>query len=717
MAICGLYVVTSGLLGTNLGSDEHEIVLLGYSVIDLATNQVLGLQEYVVQPTNCDINHSSYILSDDVKQETRLTEAAIRTSGIPLQKALALFENYCRSLCVDPSSLTFVTDGQCPLRQCLHPEATSKEIELPSQYYRFCDLRKDVARYYGAGDSKFTSLQEIMTFLDIPESGDASFFGKEFKDMVNILQRMIQDGYKFKIVEAVQSQLEPGICSRYEEVDSNCVVRARGLPWQSSDQDIAKFFSGLNISKGGVALCLSPGGRRNGEALVRFTSPEHRDMALKRHKHHIGQRYIEVYRATGEDYVNVAGGSSNEAQAFLTRGAKVIIRMRGLPYDCTAKQIIEFFETGEQSCQVMDGEEGLLFVRKPCGRSTGDAFVLFKEELDASKALSRHRKTIGTRYIELFRSTTAEVQQVLNRTLETTTETPTTILPPPLTVPLLPQHIITSGTRKDCIRLRGLPYEAQVEHILEFLGDHAKSIVFQGVHMVYNSQGQPSGEAFIQMDSETSAQQAAQQRHHRNMTFGKKQRYIEVFQCSGEDMNIVLSGGLAQPAQLSPVTPLPAPTKPMLSPGINHGLIDLQLGQMPQPNGQIPIMSQMMGQIPMTCPPVYQMQQMQQMQPNYHHLVDPMLMLPKVMLPLKRSWNEAFTHPPPAVYPNPGQIGLNGQISGQLANQIAQAQAHAAQYMPQPQAKRIHLQPTIQQLQQIGSMQHPAMVTRFYPSM
>ena len=55
-------------------------------------------------------------------------------------------------------------------------------------------------------------------------------------------------------------------------------------------------------------------------------------------------------------------------------------------------------------------------------------------------------------------------------------------------VPLLPQHIITSGTRKDCIRLRGLPYEAQVEHILEFLGDHAKNIVFQGVHMVYNAQ-------------------------------------------------------------------------------------------------------------------------------------------------------------------------------------------------------------------------------------
>ena len=56
----------------------------------------------------------------------------------------------------------------------------------------------------------------------------------------------------------------------------------------------------------------------------------------------------------------------------------------------------------------------------------------------------------------------------------------------PMTV--IPQQMITAGTRKDCIRLRGLPYEAQVEHILEFLGDHAKNIVYQGVHMVFNAQ-------------------------------------------------------------------------------------------------------------------------------------------------------------------------------------------------------------------------------------
>lgn len=159
-------------------------------------------------------------------------------------------------------------------------------------------------------------------------------------------------------------------------------------------------------------MCLSPQGRRNGEALVRFVSQEHRDMALKRHKHHIGQRYIEVYRATGEDFINVAGGASNEAQAFLSKGAQVIIRMRGLPYLCTAKQVLEFFEMGNEPCHVLDGADGILFVKKPDGRATGDAFVLFAIEADAKKALARHRESIGNRYIELFRSTTAEVQQV-----------------------------------------------------------------------------------------------------------------------------------------------------------------------------------------------------------------------------------------------------------------------------------------------------------------
>lgn len=63
------------------------------------------------------------------------------------------------------------------------------------------------------------------------------------------------------------------------------------------------------------------------------------------------------------------------------------------------------------------------------------------------------------------------------------------------------------------------------------------------------------------MDSEQSAALAATHRHHKYMTCinpqsqVKKQRYIEVFQCSIDDMNLVLTGGV--PVQ-----------RPLLSPGM-----------------------------------------------------------------------------------------------------------------------------------------------------
>lgn len=94
--------------------------------------------------------------------------------------------------------------------------------------------------------------------------------------------------------------------------------------------------------------------------------------------------------------------------------------------------------------------------------------------------------------------------------------------------------------KRDCVRLRGLPYEAQVHQVVDFLGTHSRNIVFQvfkkifilkkykifkGVHMIYNNQGHPSGEAFIQMDSECSAASAAQSMHNKYMELGKKKRY------------------------------------------------------------------------------------------------------------------------------------------------------------------------------------------------
>ncbi|XP_052741145.1 RNA-binding protein fusilli isoform X1 [Bicyclus anynana] len=635
--VCALHVRTAGLGGAALGSDEEEAVYLAYVVIDVLTNQVIGEREYAVRPT-------------------RRPSEELQT-GQPLDVVVQQFDEFVRSLQVDPHSPLFrlVTDGQPPLRQCLHPEACSKELDLPTYYARFHDLRKEYVRAYTLRavtpraqpapppPDHPTCLLDMLNYLGITPYAGENFYASEVKDMASIIQRIIADGFRLELPETIDLVLETGICSKDDEIDGNCIVRARGLPWQSSDQDIAKFFRGLNVAKGGVALCLSPQGRRNGEALVRFISQEHRDMALKRHKHHIGPRYIEVYRASGDDYLQVAGGATCEAVAFLSRGAQVIVRMRGLPYDATPQQVLEFFSTGDDPVNVLDGAEGVLFVRRADGRATGDAFVLFAKEEDSPKALSRHRKLIGARYIELFRSTTAEVQQVLNRSLETRTSqasTPSTASAPAeslLPVALVPQHVITSGTAKDCVRLRGLPYEAQVEHILTFLDEFAQNIVMQGVHMVYNAQGHPSGEAFIQMNSETSAFLCAQQKHHRYMTFGKKQRYIEVFQCSGDDMNLVLTGGVTpatSPKVLSPGTLLspPPPAPRLLAQHIAHQSLLARQHE----NLLLSLRPPLVPLLPYVRAP----------SPAY-----PVQMLPQTqILPTKRSYDRAFTQTeaPPA---------------------------------------------------------------------
>lgn len=537
---------------------------------------------------------------------------------------------------------------------------------------------------------------------------------------------------------------------------------------------------------------------------------------------------------------------NNKAQAFLSRGAQVIVRMRGLPFTCTAQQVIDFFQSNNsnhsnqpnQRCEVLAGLDGVLFVKNQDEKPNGDAFVLFASEEHAQRALQKHRKNIGSRYVELFRSTISEVQQVLsismsqsqldnnnsarfnsanqaksqsrqptstsawasqvrhstsavagvtyaqvatsrhlahsqppveasesqpasegqqqlecqttppiNKTTNTATDEPKAVsdnqsgqqqqeetkivmseskhsgsdssafdnnsvesasatdtqlvvggeLSPnneqllssyssahsPISsmsaastgsssyksshydgqrhqngfsssqqhnqnvqrnntnnnnqsasnvrqqshqynhyglpvachnqdqqqqhlhysptgmiqraaapnyyhhsmgspMPLMidyhqqqahsypthygkhqmaayhsnPYHFYPAhhqqfhgqqqqqhqqeASKRDCIRLRGLPFEAQVEDVLLFLSNQSKNITYQGVHMVYSAQGQPTGEAIIQMNSSSSASQAAQEFHKKVMKVGKKQRYIEVIPCSIDDMNLMV---------------------------------------------------------------------------------------------------------------------------------------------------------------------------------
>ena len=54
----------------------------------------------------------------------------------------------------------------------------------------------------------------------------------------------------------------------------------------------------------------------------------------------------------------------------------------------------------------------MLLVRYPDGRATGDGYVLFNSERDLSIAMKRNKESMGSRYIELFRSSIKDLVTV-----------------------------------------------------------------------------------------------------------------------------------------------------------------------------------------------------------------------------------------------------------------------------------------------------------------
>ncbi|CAH8593755.1 unnamed protein product [Schistosoma turkestanicum] len=405
----------------------------------------------------------------------------------------------------NPLSFMLLVDGPYGLRLALHPETTTKSIDMTnySYFYQFIDIRKSFAKFYKLTTIPKT-INEMMKYLQIDDDYSPPCLNDQFEEsflfqsqlekmdntyeyeycnseiqipantsttstttatnllqdhlvynntiqesyetnqdcqqfnsklielnsqsghwpkqhcqiLVKLIRKMTLDGMQWTEFETVNREYYPAIISKTDTVGDNVVVRARGLPWQATDLEIFQFFSGINIAKGGISLVLSKIGRRNGEALIQFENAEQQNLALRKHKHHVGKRYIEVYAATGSDFISIAGGETQEAINFLaqlTTPSQTLIRMRGLPYTTTPEQIISFF--ANINCSVQFNADGILFVNKRDGRATGDAFVIFETKTIAEKALENNKQHIGNRYIELFKSTPAEVNQVMNSIL------------------------------------------------------------------------------------------------------------------------------------------------------------------------------------------------------------------------------------------------------------------------------------------------------------
>eukprot|EP00250_Pteridium_aquilinum_P033242 c5358_g1_i1 orf=678-2033(-) len=347
-----------------------------------------------------------------------------------------------------------------------------------------------------------------------------------------------------------------------KELKHSDVVRLRGLPFSATESEIEEFFKGLELGPDGVVICVNFQGRSTGQAYVQFASVEVADKALDRNRQHMGSRYIEVFKGHPCDMQGalrmVGRGSSNGIGGGSIMNAGVpgvvgttdmgytgVVRMRGMPYSCTLADITIFFKGMEIV------PDGIFLCTHGDGRPTGEAFVEFVDEDTASRAMQLHREPMGSRYVELFRSTKGEMTTAMRQRMYGASSRLGGFsnygsgqmagmmgglgLPGLGVMNLATMQAgmgLSGGLQgmKDpsesvCIKMRGLPFNAETKDIATFFEGY--KIAPNGILIVTGATDRPTGEAFVEFISVDEAQRAME-RHKQNMG----SRYIELFRAT-----------------------------------------------------------------------------------------------------------------------------------------------------------------------------------------
>ncbi|XP_005304175.2 G-rich sequence factor 1 [Chrysemys picta bellii] len=335
------------------------------------------------------------------------------------------------------------------------------------------------------------------------------------------------------------------IPSKTGEEDDVFLIRAQGLPYSCTVEDVLNFFADCRIRNGesGIHFLLNRDGRRRGDALIELESEQDVQNALEKHRKYMGQRYVEVFEIHNEDVDAIMKSLQSSSSPAVNDG---VVRLRGLPYNCTEADVAEFFAG-------LDIVE-MTFVMDHRGRrKTGEAFVQFAAPQMANQALLKHKEEIGHRYIEIFPSRRSEVRthsglfrgkkmntypstkpieesesvfeeneqgQPLGLTVDCESEKEKDSYREVIDEPRAASEFGSTLSLLHFVHLRGLPFHASAQDIVNFFAPLKPA----KITMEYNSSGKATGEADVHFETLDDAVAAmAKNRSH------VQHRYIELF--------------------------------------------------------------------------------------------------------------------------------------------------------------------------------------------
>ncbi|KAJ3580632.1 hypothetical protein NHX12_034330 [Muraenolepis orangiensis] len=211
-----------------------------------------------------------------------------------------------------------------------------------------------------------------------------------------------------------------------------------------------------------------------------------------------------------------AGESDDEypplpAYSETAKNEVYIVHAKGLPWACTADDVLHFFS----ECRIRDGVKGIHLTLNRQGKPSGQAIIEMEHEQDVGKALEKHRQylvyEVSDSEAETLLRAAASMPSTASAAVTSGTGTSSAV-----------DSIRTAAGDDGTVRIRGLPYSSTVADILRFFS--GLDVVEDGVTIVRDLKGRNSGEAYVCFASQETADEALER--DRGLIGN---RYIEVF--------------------------------------------------------------------------------------------------------------------------------------------------------------------------------------------
>nr|CDS26857.2 epithelial splicing regulatory protein 1 [Hymenolepis microstoma] len=246
--------------------------------------------------------------------------------------------------------------------------------------------------------------------------------------MCKVVEKYLLEGDPFGKPQQIKPLYIHAIIPERTVISPGTVAEMHQLPWTATPYTIAVFFRGLNIRPGGIAIKIAEG-RRSNTAYIAFesnldaqlacerTTQEDYDVLANLEMSSLNQNNrpnsVQIAMASEALFLQYAECRYPDIANFLqqlTDEKQIVVRIRGLPYTTKKSDILKFFK--QVDAKILNEENGIFFATHADCRPTGDAFVLFVDNLNADRALTRHRNYLGQRYVELFKASPSEAVQV-----------------------------------------------------------------------------------------------------------------------------------------------------------------------------------------------------------------------------------------------------------------------------------------------------------------